>query len=630
VGCETGKNRRAVSPPAQAMISAAQANGGLLPLPLPTFRGSELLQLTLNLPLLDPTEILIRRVEEAYRSGEQSYHAGHLEKARREFDRALDLLLLSGEDIRQDERLEKLFDQIVEQVHAFEVAAFREGDGFTEQVPTPAPIDEVAEMEPPEAPVDPQLAQQASSVMQTVAHDLPLTLNDHVLSFIRFFQTDRGRAIITRGLEKAGRYREMIARVFREEGLPQDLIYLAQAESAFEPYALSRMGARGLWQFMSYRARQYGLARTWWLDERQDPEKATRAAARHLRDLYAQFGDWYLAVAAYNSGPGAVQRGIERTGYADFWELLRRQVLPRETENYVPIILAVALIAKDPVRYGIEVSPEPAVRFEPVGVPKPIDLRLVAEMIDVDVDTIRRLNPQLLRMVTPNQPDFQLKLPPGASEKFLAEIATVPEDKWVYWRKHRIEPGQTLGSIAKLYRTKAAAIADVNGVELTATLRPGDKLIIPVAPGRPESAQKRRSIIYRARRGDTLASVAEQFSVTPQELRRWNRLRGWAIPRGRRLRIYVPAVPGAEVSTRLPREQARTPQPKTSTNSKPKNDLAQTERVVHNVQRGETLWSIATAYQTTVDALRRANSFLASRGLQAGDRLIVPILRPSQ
>jgi membrane-bound lytic murein transglycosylase D len=259
-----------------------------------------------------------------------------------------------------------------------------------------------------------------------------------------------------------------------------------------------------------------------------------------------------------------------------------------------------------------------------------MDLRLVAEMIDVDVDTIRRLNPQLLRMVTPNQPDFQLKLPPGASEKFLAEIATVPEDKWVYWRKHRIEPGQTLGSIAKLYRTKAAAIADVNGIELTATLRPGDKLIIPVAPGRPESAQKRRSIIYRARRGDTLASVAEQFSVTPQELRRWNRLRGWAIPRGRRLRIYVPAVPGAAVSARLPREQARTPAPKISTNSKPKNDLARTERVVHNVQRGETLWSIATAYQTTVDALRRANSFLASRGLQAGDRLIVPILRPSQ
>ncbi len=615
-GCEAGKNRRAVTPPAQAVLQPAQANGQLPPLPIPKFRVSSLLPLATSLPPSDATEVLIRRVEEAYRSGEQAYHAGHLEKARREFDRALDLLLTSGLDIRGDERLENLFDRIVEQVHAFEVAAFREGDGFTEQAPTPAPIDEVAEMEPAETPVDPQLEQQASSTMQSVAHDLPLALNEHVLSFINFFQTNRGRAIVSRGLEKAGRYRAMIERILREEGLPQDLIYMAQAESAFEPYALSRMGAKGLWQFMSYRARQYGLTRSWWVDERQDPEKSTRAAARHLRDLYEQFGDWYLAIAAYNSGPGNVQRGIERTGYADFWELLRRRVLPRETENYVPIILAVAFIAKDPARFGIDVAPEPPMRFERVTIPKPIDLRLVAEMIEVDVETIRRLNPQLLRIVTPNQPDFELNLPPGTTQKFLTEVATIPEDKWVSWRKHRIEPGETLGGIAKLYRTKPAAIADVNGIQLTAALQPGDKLIIPVAPGGRNLSEKRRAITYRARRGDTVESVAEQFSVTPQELRRWNHLRGWAIPRGKRLRVYVPALGERE-------HPARTARPKIAANQQNSKELSANREVVHHVKAGETLWSIASAYQTTVKALTRANSFLASRGLQAGDRLIV-------
>ncbi len=617
-GCDAAKNRRAATAPAQALLQPRPANGLLPRLPIAKFRASDLLfpaYVAQSSPQRAAEE-LIQRVEEAYRSGEQAYHAGHLEKARRDFDRALDLLLTSGQDIRGDESLENLFDRIVEQVHAFEVAAFREGDGFTEQAPTPAPIDEVAEIEPPETPVDSELQQEASSAIESVPYDLPLTLNEHVLPFIHFFQTSRGRAIITHGLEKAGRYRAMIERILREEGLPQDLIYMAQAESAFEPYALSRMGAKGLWQFMSYRARQYGLTRSWWVDERQDPEKSTRAAARHLRDLYEQFGDWYLAIAAYNSGPGNVQRGIERTGYADFWELLRRRVLPRETENYVPIILAVAFIAKDPARFGIDVTPEPPMQFERVKVPHPMDLRLVAEMIDVDVETVRRLNPGLLRMVTPNQPDFQLNLPPGTSQKFLAELATIPEDKWVSWRKHRIEPGESLGSIAKLYHTKAAAIADVNGIKLTAALQPGDKLIIPVAPGGTDLLQKRRAITYRARRGDTVESVAEQFSVTPQELRRWNHLRGWAIPRGKRLRVYVPALGERDRPPRPPKSQ-------TATNVKNHKELTKNGEVIHHVKAGETLWSIASAYQTTVEALTHANSYLASRGLQAGDRLIV-------
>src|SRR5438105_14545847 len=171
--------------------------------------------------------------------------------------------------------------------------------------------------------------------------DIPFVINYYVVGNINFFSnTTKGRNTLINGWQRAGRYREMIERVLREEGVPQDLIYLAQAESGFQPLAMSRASARGMWQFMSSRAAGYGLQRNWWLDERQDPEKATRAAARHLRDLYNQFGDWYLAMAAYNSGPGRVQAGVQRTGYADSWELYRRGVLPKETKKYVPTILA--------------------------------------------------------------------------------------------------------------------------------------------------------------------------------------------------------------------------------------------------------------------------------------------------
>ena len=209
-------------------------------------------------------------------------------------------------------------------------------------------------------PVDPRLKARAEEAAKNISHDMPLTVNDEVLSFVNFFQTPRGRAIVETGLRRSGRYREMISRVLHEEGVPQDLIYLAQAESAFQPLALSRAGARGIWQFVAYRGQEYGLRHTWWIDERQDPEKATRAAAQHLRDLYdiSATGTWRWPPTT--AGPGNVQKGIERTGYADFWELYKRNVLPRETKNYVPIIIALTLIAKDAAHYGIQVEPEAA------------------------------------------------------------------------------------------------------------------------------------------------------------------------------------------------------------------------------------------------------------------------------
>jgi peptidoglycan lytic transglycosylase D len=479
-------------------------------------------------------EFLIAQVEEKFASGEQNYKAGHLEAARKDFDDAVDWMLESGYDPNGDAKLSELFHRVVDTVYTYELQAFRAGDGFQEAPAVPAPIDEVAEMT---FPVDPRLKERAEEAAKNISHDLPLTVNDAVLSFLNFFQTPRGRAIVETGLGRAGRYRDMISRVLHEEGLPQDLIYLAQAESAFQPLALSRAGARGIWQFVSYRGQEYGLRHTWWVDERQDPEKATHAAAQHLRDLYKTFGDWYLAMAAYNCGPGNVQKGIERTGYADFWELYKRNVLPRETRNYVPIIVALTLIAKDAAHYGIQAEPEAPVPTDVVKPGRAIDLRLVAETIDVDVETLRGLNPSLLRLATPNDPSFELHLPQGAAERFSAEIADIPPDKWVSWRRHRVEAGETLTAIAKKYRVTPVAIAAANNLERGAALDPGEKLIIPAT--QPQSETKRRLVSYRVRKGDTLGGIADRFSVDSQDVRKWNRMKTNHVSRGMVLRIYT-------------------------------------------------------------------------------------------
>jgi membrane-bound lytic murein transglycosylase D len=522
--------------------TAAHIQSTLQLAPLPLWSRDRQAVSLLSLP--DGKTFLMSKVREKFASGEQNFKAGHLDAARRDFNDAVDWMLESGYDPNADPAFSELFHHVVDSVYTYELQAFRAGDGFQETPAVPAPIDEVAEMT---FPVDPRLKDRAEQAAKTASHDLPLTVNDEVLSFLNFFQTPRGKAIVENGLRRSGRYRDMISRVLKQEGVPQDLIYLAQAESAFQPLALSRAGARGIWQFVPWRGNEYGLKRSWWVDERQDPEKATRAAAQHLRDLYGLFGDWYLAMAAYNCGPGNVQKGIERTGYADFWQLYRRNVLPRETKNYVPIIVALTLIAKDAAHYGVQTDLDASVPFDVVKPGRAIDLRLVAETIDVDAETLRSLNPSLLRMATPDDPAFELHLPRGSAEKFSAEIADIPPEKWVSWRRHRVEAGETLTSLAKKYHVTAPAIAAANSLGRSDVLSPGDKLIIPAS--QPVTETKSRLVRYRVRKGDTLGGIADQFSVSPEELRKWNGLKSARVSRGMVLRVYT--IGGAPETVRV-------------------------------------------------------------------------------
>ena len=618
MGCGDSVRNPVQVHPIQIAPPAVQEPLPALPLPLDARR--ELTPLMGFAP--DGIQWLAAQSQAAFDAGEQDFRAGRLGKAREEFDQALDQLLASGFDIDADPRLGDLYRHIVETVNVDELEAFRDGDGFREQKATPAPIDEIAEVPIPEAEnVDPNMRGRAEGEVSSISHDLPLMVNDPVLAYLNYFKTARGSAIVETGLRRAGRYREMVQRVLREEGMPQDLIYLAQAESAFLPQAVSKAGARGMWQFMSFAARKYGLEKTWWVDERQDPEKATHAAARDLRELYSQFGDWYLAMAAYNSGAGTVQHAVERTGYADFWELYRRNVLPKETKNYVPIILALTLISKDPARYGIEFEPEPPMKADAVKPGQPIDLRLVAETIDTDLETLRALNPQLLRLVTPADPEFVLQLPEGTAERFFAEIAAIPAEKWVSWRRHKVEQGETLSAVAKRYHVLPSDIAQANDLPVGTPLEEGQKLIIPAA-AHPEAAAG-KLIRYRVRRSDTVASIADEFDVSVAELRKWNGLRSNHVGKGVRLKIYPGGMnPSPQATPRGTSTVAVADAPHAISSASPVME-ARTSTVVHHVKAGETLWSIARAYQTTVEAIQSGNRYLFSRPLQVGDTLTI-------
>jgi membrane-bound lytic murein transglycosylase D len=628
--CESSdKKKSAANPPRQAIAPTIAAAA---PAPAPAKP-----QEPIAAPKPDPVDALIARAEQQYQHGQANYQAGHLEAAKTDFDSAFDLLLQGPIEVHADERLEREFDKIVEAVNSLEMVALKQGDGFTEQVSEPAPIDEANEVT---FPVDPEVKARAEAELANTRSDLPLIINDQVASFINYFST-KGHGTIANSMTRAGRYREMITRIFREEGIPQDLIYLAQAESGFHPLALSHVGARGMWQFMASRASGYGLQRNWWVDDRQDPEKATRAAARHLKDLYNQFGDWYLAMAAYNSGPGTVQHAVQRTGYADFWELYRRNVLPAETRNYVPIIIAFAVMAKNPAQYGLDhLTPDAPMQADQIKINYPVDLRLASEIVDSSVADLQQLNPSLLRMTTPKDGEFTLRLPVGTAARFQQAIASIPQDKRVWWRYHKVTEGETLAEIAKKYHSSSASIADVNNLGDGDELKKDARLIIPVQPGRSNDASSarysKRAVHYKVRKGDTVLSIADDYGVPADKVRRWNHLRGNTLKQGRSILIYRALADSAEPEVASGRSShgstkkvgaashkaAVEPVSSSSGKSKKSKGVAPVKKQTHTVKKGETLTAIAEHYGTTVDALKRENRSIA-KNLKPGQVLVI-------
>jgi membrane-bound lytic murein transglycosylase D len=427
------------------------------------------------------TQSIIDRAEESFLRGEEAHTKGLPDIARKMFDSALDIVLQSGIDLKTDVKLASYYRSLVDRIHKHEAQPGDVHDAADlPEVAEPSALDEVSDIKEGDLSI---VTPEGMKIFGR--YDFDFAVAPPVFQFINFFVAGRGHSTMSIGLQRSGRYRQMVEKIFKEERVPLDLMWLAQAESVWKPNALSRAAAKGIWQFIPSTGARYGLAQTTWIDERSQPEKSTRAAARYLRWLHDHFaGDWLLAMAAYNSGENRVDNAIARCGYADFWELYKRGLLPRETRNYVPAILSIIIISKNQKRYGFDVTPERPLNHDTFEVPGQTDLKVVADLLGVPYDTIQDLNAELRRGASPAGERYTIKIPKGMKKQFEIAYAALPEEKRV--RKITVPASEVAERYRDNYRVRVAS--------------------------------------YRVKRGDTLASVARRSGVSVKELARLNRI----------------------------------------------------------------------------------------------------------
>lgn len=460
----------------------------------------------------------------------------------------------------------------------------------------------------------------------TDTNSIPLIINRRVELALQYFQT-KGRKIFTIWLTRLGKYENLIRNTLKEEGLPQELLYLSMIESGFNPRAYSYARASGLWQFIYATGSHYGLRADWWFDERRDPTLSTKAAAEHLQDLYDRFGDWYLAMAGYNYSPGKLQSHINRYNTRDFWQLKR---IPRQTRNYIPTFIAASLIAKDPNKYGFYIEKATPVEFDTVMISDCVDLEIIANCVNSDFAEIKNLNPAVKRWCTPpNVKNFTVNLPKGTKELFKKEYANIPDDKKITYKRHKIRSGETLSEIASRYSTSISVLKNTNGLRGN-RIRAGKYLVIPVAQNEKyyktfkpvayksyKKKAKRRSpvknvnghrkINYIVKKGDTLGDIAELYNTRASKIRYWNGLSyGRHIYPKQILAIWVPDT---------------NPIPKVISEDVKSHNLAVNE-TYHIVENGDTLWDIAQKYNTSIREIKKLNKLRSNR-IKPGERLII-------
>ena len=476
--------------------------------------------------------------------------------------------------------------------------------------------------------------------------DIPIVVNDEVISWMRYF-LGSGRKYYHRYLERSTRWLPMMHRELKARGLPKDLIYLSMIESGFSTGATSYVSAAGLWQFMPYTGRDYGLRIDWWVDERRDPELSTKAALRYLSDLNKMFaGDWMLSWASYNGGQGRVMKATRRAGSTDFWTLARGNFLHPETDNYVPKIMAAAILGKHPERYGfVGVKYLPAFDFDAVNVPASTRVDVIARCGGVTSDAFQDLNPGLRRFALPPEPASQrVRVAKGAGEGFQACFDAVPEaERITQLQRHIVKRGESLAGIARKYKVPVAELARTNNLSTKARLRVGTELVVPIdqatgkavevepaasqaatTPKETKGAEKNVTTkapaskaaaakTHVVRQGDTLSGLATTYGVDVKDLQTWNHLKGSNIQAGQKLIVAAPSDTGAaapEAGEAKPEAKG-----KTATKAKPKV-------VKYTVKRGDTLGSIADRYGCTIAELKAWNNLRGST-IYAGQKLVI-------
>ncbi|MEO8052085.1 MAG: transglycosylase SLT domain-containing protein [Acidobacteriota bacterium] len=422
-------------------------------------------------------DFLIKKADDRFAAGKRAFREGHIEQGRGDFDRVLEVLLNTAENLPDRARLERHIDELIEHIYRYDVDQSATAQPDDEVHLEKSSIEEILRMT---FPIDPRLRNKVQEQIRVTASQLPLEQNDAVVSYINYFSSPRGKKILAYGLRRSGRYKPMIEKILREEGIPEELIFLAQAESGFVPRAMSRAMCVGVWQFAAFRGKEYGLNRTAYADDRMDPELATHAAARHLHDLYNHYGDWNLAMAAYNCGPGCVDRAIQRTGYADFWQLRRLNVLPKETANYVPAILAMTIISKNAKDYGLDdLDFEQPIEYDTIELESTTHLALIADAMDRPLAELKELNPAVLHSIA--AAGMALHVPKGMVPMVQAAFDVVPANRRDAWRVRKVDGEDTFASLARRYNTTAATMSSANHDTLPEA---GSLVVIPASyPG---------------------------------------------------------------------------------------------------------------------------------------------------
>lgn len=494
---------------------------------------------------------IIKKSEDSFRKGKLNLEAGRRTEARDDFDQAVDEILTSGIDVRASQELQTYYLELVERIYREEVPAIapaRQGNvvelvaqngqpaappvsvaqiGFVDQKFEPSPLDELSKLvlTAQEQNVSPDDVLALEQAKQNV--NFAFTINPLIQQYINYYQ-GRGRTTMENGLRRSGQYMKMARQIFKEEGVPVDITWLGQVESSWKPKAVSWAAASGLWQFVPGTGRQFGLRQTAWIDERNSYEQATRASAKYLKSLAARYnGNWELAMAAYNTGAGNVDRGISRAGTSSFWSIY--PYIAQETRNYVPNILATILIAKNPEKYGFKgIRPDAPMAYDVVQVSNATSLQLVAEATDSSVDHIRGLNPELRRDVTPRGEAYNVRVPGGKGKQLFALLKRIPADRRETARIISVAPGEELQNVAN--RT-GVSVAQLQAMNSGVDLKSANKLVVPNSnvrltlyrrkPGETETPAATLTKI-RARKGDTIARIAAARNLDANEVARMN------------------------------------------------------------------------------------------------------------